>query len=211
MLVNELRGMAIEREPRIEDIRRQLIHVGGIIARSGIDEPLSRALNDLMGVPFLPKRTVDGTLELVSVQDDFAILDHDRFGAAFADHYVLLNFERNDVQILDTMFKYMSLTRRYLSVSVKERSTVSEDAVPSEALGQSLQAKAYALFWYVERPRWRPYLTAPSHFPLLIFVTLNSIAAQRNIRASRPFLGRESFSTNFRAFRSLPPTTFRHT
>jgi hypothetical protein len=149
MLVNELARMAGHTEPRTADIRQRLIEVGRIIAKGNIDDNLSAALERLRTTKFLPKQTSSGDIVLVGVEDDFAILDHERFGTAFHDEDVLLDFSLEDVQILDTVFRFMKVTHRYLSNAVDEVSTVGEDAVRNETLERALQAKAYALYWYV--------------------------------------------------------------
>jgi len=149
MLINELSRMASDSEPRIADMRQRLIDVGRMVAKSSIDEKLLNALDKLRMVKFLPKKAVDGGIALVGVDDDFAIMDHGRFGAAFADQHILLDFALEEVQILDTVFRHMGITHRYLSTAINEVSSVADDAVQNEALEQALQTKAYALYWYV--------------------------------------------------------------
>ncbi|KAF2680362.1 hypothetical protein K458DRAFT_94472 [Lentithecium fluviatile CBS 122367] len=146
MLIKELSRMATDGEPQVSEIRQRLIDVGGMIARGSIDGSLSDALEKLGEVKFLPKKTSDGELKLVGVDEDFAILDHERFGRAFAEHCILLDFALHEVQILDTIFQHMRLSYRYLSAAVKEVSTVGDAAVQNEDLEGKLQAKAYALY-----------------------------------------------------------------
>jgi hypothetical protein len=150
MLISELSRMASDSRPCIADVRQRLIDVGKILAKSSIDESVSDALEALCRVKFLPKKVADGGIALVGVDDDFAILDHQRFGTKFADKYILLDFALDEVQILDTLFRCMRLRHRYLSVAVNEVSVVGEDALQNERLEQAFQTKAYALYWYVD-------------------------------------------------------------
>lgn len=147
MLLNEIWRMARESEPRIEEIRLRLIDVGKMVAKSGIDERVRRALERLKEIPFLPKKNADGNSVLVSVNDEFVILDHKRYGEAFAEYSVLLDFTLDQTQILDIVFDFLGLTQHYLSRVVGEVSTVGEDAVVNDMLSRQLQAKAYALYW----------------------------------------------------------------
>lgn len=147
MLVNEIRRMARGSEPRIDEIRLRLVDVGKMVAKSGIDESVRRALVALKEISFLPKKTADETLVLVGVNDDFGILDHKRYGEAFAEHSVLLDFTLEQTQILDKVFGFLGLKEHYLSNIVREESTVGEDAVVSDILSQQLQDKAYPLYW----------------------------------------------------------------
>jgi hypothetical protein len=167
ILVDELSRMASDSAPRIADMRQRLIDVGRMVAKSSIDEKLKSALDKLRTVKFLPKKAVGGGIALVGVNDDFAILDHGRFGAAFADQHILLDFALEDVQILDTVFRYIGLTHRYLSAAVNEVSTVGDDAVQNETLEQALQAKAYALYWYVDRFCWSLLEVTAARWPSL--------------------------------------------
>lgn len=152
MLIKELCTLAKDAQSqpqKIPDIRERLIHIGDILAKSKINEPIMSALEKLRETKFLPRRTTDGELQLLSVADEFAILDHERYGIAFAEKSILLDFELHEVQILDTVFQHMRLTPRYLSVAVNELSTVGEDPMESVDLTHSLQQKAYWFYWYV--------------------------------------------------------------
>lgn len=147
MLINELANMAKEDSPRIADIHRRIVEVGLIIAKSSHDESLDEAIKTLHEVDFLPKKDKKGNLILVGISDEFAILDHERFGAAFSDQSVLLDLSLEETQSLHTLFTYLDLTGRYLSESVEIDTSVGEGALESEVLSQELRSKAYALYW----------------------------------------------------------------
>jgi hypothetical protein len=147
MLINEVKRMATATPPRIDDIRTRLIEIGMMLAKSSIDDSISKALTDLKEVKFLPKKVSGSTPVLVGVADDFAIPDHQRYANAFADHSVLLDFKIHEVQSLHVIFRHMGLTHRYLSSMVKEVSTVGDSCNENETLSKQIQAKAYALYW----------------------------------------------------------------
>jgi hypothetical protein len=149
MLINEVKRMAEESAPRIPEIRKRLVEIGMMLTKIPKDESISRALDSLKQVDFLPKKLNRDSSVLVGVTDDFAISDHPRYGEALAEHGVLLDFQVHDTQIMHTMFQHLGLTHRYLSMMVKEVSVVGDGANEEEALSRQLQAKAYGLYWCV--------------------------------------------------------------
>jgi hypothetical protein len=149
MLIKEVKRMSTETLPRISDIRTRLIEIGVMLAKVPIDESITSALESLREAKFLPKRLSGATSVLVGVASDYAIADHQRYGDAFAGYDVLLDFQVYEVQTLHAVFRHLGLTHRYLSSTVKEVSTVGENSNQHETLSQQLQAKAYALYWYV--------------------------------------------------------------
>jgi hypothetical protein len=147
LLINEVKRMADTPSPRVHDIRTRLIEIGMMLARTSIDESVSKALMSLKDTKFLPKKMNDGVSVLVGKTDDFAIADHHRYCDALADQDVLLEFDVHEVQILHVVFEHMGLTQRYLSAMVREVSMVGETLLEDEQLSQQLHAKAYALYW----------------------------------------------------------------
>lgn len=147
MLINEVKRMATEAQPQVSEIRTRLIEIGIMITKTSIDASVSRALDALKEVKFLPKKLVNGTSVLVQVTDEFAISDHLRYGDALAGQDVLLDFQVSEVQALHVLFSHLGISVRYLSTTVREVSRVGDDAVEDEELSQELQAKAYALYW----------------------------------------------------------------
>jgi hypothetical protein len=149
MLINEIKRMAEAEIPRISDIRTRLVEIGMMLANIAIDNSILKALESLKATKFLPKKASGGTTVLVGVSEDFAIPDHQRYSNALAGHNVLLDLQVHEVQTLHIVFMHLGLTDRYLSSTVKEVSTVGVDFSDDEPLSLQLQAKAYALYWYV--------------------------------------------------------------
>ncbi|KAF2825039.1 hypothetical protein CC86DRAFT_420454 [Ophiobolus disseminans] len=145
MLINEVKRMAEEAQPRIDEVRTRLISIGYLLTKHPMSAGTTKALDDLKEVKFLPKNAGENDHILVGVTDDFAIPDHQRYRHALLAHNVLLAFELDDVQMLHAMFEHLGLTGRYLSNTIKEVSTV-EDSHENVTLSRQLQAKAYALY-----------------------------------------------------------------
>jgi hypothetical protein len=147
ILVGQLTRLAKEQRPPVERMRQMLIEIGMMMARSGVDEKLSKALESLKKVKFLPIKVLNSIPALAGIDDDFAIPDHPRFARAFQGHSVILDLSLHESQILDSLFSHLGLVDRYLSNAVTETSVVGEGALESRVLSQELRAKAYALFW----------------------------------------------------------------
>jgi hypothetical protein len=138
MLILEIKRMASQELPQISDIRKRLIEVGMLLARSKMDDNVSKALDALKEIKFSA---------LVGLADDFAIPDHQQYSEAFAGRSVLLDFKVAEVQILHVLFSYLGLTQRYLSALVSEESMIGDETFEDETLSIQLREKAYALFW----------------------------------------------------------------
>jgi hypothetical protein len=147
LLVTQLTRLAKEQHPQVEKMRQMLVKIGMMIAKSRVDDKLSKALEGLQKVKFLPIKVHGDVSALKGIDDDFAILDHARFGSAFEGHSILLDFSLEESQILDSLFRHLGLVNRYLSGAVKETSVVGEGALEDQALSQELRAKAYGLYW----------------------------------------------------------------
>ncbi|KAJ4318583.1 hypothetical protein N0V94_004361 [Neodidymelliopsis sp. IMI 364377] len=146
MLINEVKRMAEESEPRVEDIRARLVEIGTMLTKIPITGSVSRALENLQTVAFLPKKQSGSLSMLVGVKAEFTISDHARYGEAFVAEDVLLDFRIHEAQIMHTMFRQLGLTHRYLSTAVKEVSVVGDDATEDEELSKQLRSKAYGLY-----------------------------------------------------------------
>ncbi|KAF2804529.1 uncharacterized protein BDZ99DRAFT_451599 [Mytilinidion resinicola] len=146
LLVPELVRLSELARPPVELIRQALMKIGMTIATKGMDEKLRKALEHLRGAKFLPFKTSDNVLEYKGLEEDFAILDHTRFGSAFEGRSVLLDFSLKEWQVLDSFFRHFKLDDRYLSVAVTEHTETSEEGLENEDLTLTLRAQAYALY-----------------------------------------------------------------
>jgi hypothetical protein len=147
MLIREVKKMAEHNDPKAKALRDRLIEIGIILAKGNLDEDVGKALQELQSVKFLPRRSVDGSLALVGVKDDFAILDHVRYGLALAGKGILLDFDISETQLLHLMIQKLGLASRYLSTAVSEQSSAGDESVRHPMLTRQLHARAYALYW----------------------------------------------------------------
>ena len=146
-LIREIKKTADQRHPKIEALRSLLINTGKIIGTGKIDDDARKALEDLHQVKFLPKRLRDGSVILVDTSEDFAVLDHVRYGKAFADHEILLDFDYYETQIIHAMLRSLGLEQRCLSLGVTEQSSVVHEGSQNHILSHILRNRAYALYW----------------------------------------------------------------
>jgi hypothetical protein len=147
MLIKEISKMVAKKSPDYADVRKRLIDVGMMLAKTKLDKATNDALSELAESKFLPKRLAGGDTVLLGRHDAYAIRDHARYGSAFAEHGILLDFLVEEVQIMNVMFEHMGVKKHYLSSLVVEESTVENGAEEDDDLTQQLQAKAYALYW----------------------------------------------------------------
>ena len=92
-------------------------------------------------------RYPNGQVELRTSRTDFAIVDRQRFGDAFADQAKLLDFRLDEVRRLKPFFQWAGLEYRYLSSMVKEISLLQGgDPTPISAQDRDVSRRAHGLF-----------------------------------------------------------------
>ena len=93
---------------------------------------------------FFPVRNVDGEVQLASISDEFFVMDNKRFEDAFQGRLKMLDFSVEDLMTMDTIFRALSITSRYISGQVQTE-TIVEQSTPHDSLTQDLQRRSYAL------------------------------------------------------------------
>ncbi|KAI4920156.1 hypothetical protein J4E90_002296 [Alternaria incomplexa] len=146
MVIKEISKMVRHKSPDYEDVRKRLVDVSRMLTSTKLDKTTKDALSDLAASKFLPKRLASGGTALLSRHDAYAIRDHTRYGSAFEEHDILLDFSVEEVQIMNVMFTHIGIKRYYLSSLVVEKSTVEDDSEEDDELSKQLQVKAYALY-----------------------------------------------------------------
>ncbi|KAJ3546237.1 hypothetical protein NM208_g2100 [Fusarium decemcellulare] len=106
--------------------------------RTNLDpEPIRKA-------KIFPVRYPNGSVILDSVDVEFAIGDRDKLKANFQDKISLLDFDLGDVRRLKPFFEWAGLQERYLSNSVRERTSISSElGRPISSPNRDLKRKAY--------------------------------------------------------------------
>ncbi|OCL08177.1 hypothetical protein AOQ84DRAFT_407370 [Glonium stellatum] len=146
MLVTELAKLVKEEFPPMKQVRELVMQMGMLISLHGFDANVGEAMKDLQKLKFLPMKLPNNSLVLKGIDDDFAILDHARFGNALKLRSVVLDFSLEESQALDALFRALGLVDRYLSNAVKEISTIGDGAVENPVLTKEMKEKAYALY-----------------------------------------------------------------
>jgi hypothetical protein len=149
LLIKQISLLAKETCPNGQQIRQLILEAGMLLQKSQMDDELSKALNELAELAFLPVRCSDGDVRLRKPTDAFAIHDHVRYFAVFSKHPIFLDFSIEDSRKLHRLFSLMRIDHRYLSNMVKEISVVGTRAELSTVLSENLKKRAYALYWCV--------------------------------------------------------------
>lgn len=150
MLVGEINKMVKKKTPKYDEIRKRLIEVGMVLAKSELDIATKDALQSLSNSKFLPKRLTNGSSELLGISAKYLIADHPRYRSALSgDGFVdmLLDFSVEEVQIMNVMFEHLDIQKYYLSSLVSEKSDIEGDVEEDDGLSNELRNKAYALYW----------------------------------------------------------------
>ncbi|KAK4173636.1 hypothetical protein QBC36DRAFT_53569 [Triangularia setosa] len=93
-----------------------------------------------------PVRFPGGDIRLCRSDDAFSLLDHEPLGEAFAHVAKFLDFDLQELQILQPFIQWAGLGNRYLSASVKEiTSADSESTRTMSSPHREIRAKAHAL------------------------------------------------------------------
>lgn len=97
-----------------------------------------------------PVRDSNGTTVLSSTDVDFAIGDREKLKLYFQGKISLLDFDLEDVCRLKPFFEWANLQDRYLSSSVEEVTSISEEGgTPISSHNRDLKFKAYHIARYV--------------------------------------------------------------
>ncbi|KAF4468849.1 ATPase-like ATP-binding domain [Fusarium albosuccineum] len=144
MVYDELRQSP---QSSMEEIKVAILSFNGLLQaeRTNLDpQPIRKA-------KIFPVRFPKGSIILSSVDVDFAIGDRDKLKAKFQDKINLLDFDLEDIRRLKSFFEWAGLQERYLSNSVRERTSIPIDlGCPISSRNRDLKRKAY----YVARPRF---------------------------------------------------------
>ncbi|KAJ4530448.1 hypothetical protein HRR80_007443 [Exophiala dermatitidis] len=143
VLLQELGRTAERTSPDVDEVKRIILTVGELLASDPEVEVNEKQLRNLEKTTFLPVRGPNG-LELFSVDQAFAINDHQRYGQLFANQAKILDFGHEKMTSLYTLFKLLNLEDRFLSGLVVPKTTVDKSTA-HEALGHYIRDRAYAL------------------------------------------------------------------
>ena len=146
-----VKASAPRQPPDGHHIKNLMMNTGQILAA----EPSIAEVRDRIGVRdsiqalkrnrYLPIRQGEGW-KFALPDEDFFIVDHERYGSAFHEKLDLLDFTYAELTSLHSFFQLLHLEHRYLSHHVKPE-TIFETSFRSNDLSAHLQQRSYALSW----------------------------------------------------------------
>jgi hypothetical protein len=123
--------------PSIQEINANIFALNSLLQARSVSDS-SPNPRELLNCKVLPVRypTVDGQIDvrLTAPSTDFAIVDREFLHEAFASQIKLLDFTLDETRRLRPFIDWLGLSGRYLSVVVKEISTVEYDSRTSRLL-----------------------------------------------------------------------------
>lgn len=141
MLLKEL-----ERLTEVPKTQSTIASVKELINRINNMNLDKKRLSSIQNASILPVRRKDGKVIFLSPGDDFVINDRQKLANAFQGKVAMLDFNLEDVRILEPFLIALDLGERYLSSIVKQTSSLNSGAgSPDHELTHSLRQKAHAL------------------------------------------------------------------
>ena len=128
------------KSPSVETVKELIQYVNSM-------GPRQEALKDLRSCPFLPVKDVSGQVTLRRPSDAFAIIDRHEYGYLFGGKVPILDYTKEEAHELQPFISALTLANRYMSLIVREISTVNV-ALRHPELTHSLRDKSYAIFRY---------------------------------------------------------------
>lgn len=114
---------------------------------------------NLMRAKILPIRAPNQIVSLASAETDFVIVDRTHLGEIFAAQVKTLDFSFDDVRRLDPFIQFLGQSRKRLSETIREITTVDEsEKQPLHSRQRQIGPKAHALYRYVHQN----YIATPS-------------------------------------------------
>lgn len=136
---------------KVSEIKEIMCAVGSMLYSEEDLNKFKSSFRELKTCEFLPILNTNGGWSLEAPKrptEEFLIIDHERYGAAFKDKVRFLDFSHDELTSLHPLFKALDLESRYLSGLVETKTTVGKSK-KSENLSNDLRQRAFAISWYV--------------------------------------------------------------
>ncbi|KIW72175.1 hypothetical protein, variant [Phialophora macrospora] len=143
VLLQELGRTAKKTSPDTDEVKRIMLAMGELLASDCEVEINEEKLRSLRQTAFLPVRGPGG-LRLFSLDQAFAINDHQRYGQLFQNKAKIVDFGHEEMTSLHPLFELLGLEGCYLSNLVRPDTTVDQ-STPNQALENHIRDRAYAL------------------------------------------------------------------
>ncbi|KAH6617397.1 hypothetical protein F5144DRAFT_520469 [Chaetomium tenue] len=129
-------------ELSVEEAKKTLFSFTSLlVAGSGVFDPAAVIAN-----PVFPVRFPDGKVGLCTGTTSFALMDRKLLGQDFATLAKFLDFDMEEVRILQPLFQWAGMEDRYLSRAVNEiTSADTESSRPISTPHRDIRGKAHAL------------------------------------------------------------------
>lgn len=132
--------VAGNKSPSVETVKELIQYVNSM-------GPRQETLKELQSCPILPVKDVNGQVTLRRPSDAFAIIDRHEYECLFGGKLPILNYTKEEAHELQPFISALTLAKRYMSLIVKEISTVNV-ALRHPRLTHSIRDKSYAIFRY---------------------------------------------------------------
>ena len=142
MHINTLKELAKESLQKIELLNR-MIWISELT-------PTTEDVQDLETAKIFPVKLENGEKTVARKQIEFAIIDREEYGDAFAGSIRVLDFTLEEVRQCDAMLRACGLSERYMSHLVDEVITNPTKKKYDLLLSTEFAQKAYAIFRYAE-------------------------------------------------------------
>ena len=132
--------VAGNKSPSVETVKELIQYVNSM-------GPHQEALKELQSCPILPVKDVNGRVTLRRPSDAFAIIDRHEYEYLFSGKAPVLDYTKEEAHELQPIISALTLANRYMSLIVKEISTVTV-ASRHPGLTHNIRDKSYAIFRY---------------------------------------------------------------
>lgn len=124
IVYDELLHLGRSPSPSVDQVKQQIQSFNGLLSDVSRyprvkPEPLRRA-------KIFPVHIPGGEVKLFTGETNFAIVDRVTLGVCFAGQVKTLDFDLNEVHEIASFIQWLGLEERYLSLSVREISTVDQ-------------------------------------------------------------------------------------
>ena len=133
--------VAGNKRPSVETVKELIQYINSM-------GPRQEALKELQHCPILPVKDVNGQITLRRPSDAFAIIDRHDYEYLFSGKVPVLDYTKEEAHELQPFISALRLVNRYMSLIVKEISTVTV-ALRDPKVTHSIRDKSYAMFRYV--------------------------------------------------------------
>ena len=141
LYIEELKFLAAgNKSPSVELVKELIQYVNSM-------GPRQESLQDLQSCPILPVKDVNGQVTLRRPYNAFAISDRHDYKYLFKGKVPILDYTKKEAHELQPLLSALGLVKRYMSLIVKETSTVNI-ALRHPELTHSIRDKSYAIFQY---------------------------------------------------------------